>query len=165
MLPEPSDDTKGITATAEPLLRIEEGVAERAFDPATIALQDGTLTSIPAGLAQVVGDLRRAWVAGPALMWGGINSICKDAASEVDQRVVILLREGFFEFSQFLCGLELLALEIEKSAVLSEEGALGAQQRVVELRKLRSRLVEVSDVDSCGKAFADQIDRGEGRAD
>lgn len=120
---------------------------------------------LPTILAEVVLRLRREWNAGPALLWGLIHPIDKHAVTDLEKRVALLLRNGFFEYSQLLCGLEMLALQLQKGGVLREESVLGCEQRLVQLRNLRSSPVEVPHVDGSGQPLPDQIQGSERHVD
>lgn len=102
---------------------------------------------IQARLAQVVRRLRGSWLAGPALLWHDIHPIGEDAATEVDERIARALVDGFFEFSQFLAGFEVLLLELEHFGVVSEECLLGVEQHIVQRSGLLSDRGGVSDAD------------------
>jgi hypothetical protein len=79
-----------------------------------VAHQHGLSAVVKARLAEVVQGLRADWLAGPALRWEQIHPIHEMACTDIDKRVSAALRDAFFGFSQFLCGLEVLLLEIEE---------------------------------------------------
>lgn len=100
---------------------------------------------IEARLADVVHWLRSGWVLHIAPAWGDIHPIHEDARREFEKRVATALREGFFHFSQLLCGFELLLLKSKELGVVPEESVLGLEQLVVQLSDDRRGLVEISD--------------------
>lgn len=102
---------------------------------------------IEARLADVVRRLRATWINHISGFWGDIHPIHKDAVSNIDQRVATALRQGFFQFSQLLCGLELLLLQSKQLGVVTEQSVLSLEQLLVELGNNRCHLVEVSNAD------------------
>lgn len=95
----------------------EECASEHGFDP-----------FVEARLTDVVHRLRRSWLAGPALLWGDVHPIRELARGDLEKRVATALASGFFQFSQFLAGFEVLALELQKSGVVSEKSLLGLEK-------------------------------------
>lgn len=70
-------------------------------------LQNGSNSLfIEAPLANMVKRLRRDWIASIAPYWGDIVAINKLLIPDLDKRVAVLLRQGFAQFSDFLCFFE-----------------------------------------------------------
>lgn len=90
---------------------------------------------VEALLTNVVGRLRASWLAGPALLWADVHPIRQVAASDVDQRVATLLADGFFQFSQFLAGFEMLVLQLQEQGVVREQALLSLEQLLEERRR------------------------------
>lgn len=137
--------------------------AARSTDaPAASESQDGfEPVSVEADLAEVVQNLRSAWVAHMAGYWGDIHPIDKKAGNELEQRVATALCDGFFHFSQLLCGFEVLLLQGKHLSVVSEKSILGLEQLVVELRNDRADLVEISKANGrLGKLLCHADGRG-----
>lgn len=61
---------------------------------------------IEAVLANMVRRIRRDWIASLAPYWGDIVAINELSIPETDKRVAVLLRQGFAQFSDFLCFFE-----------------------------------------------------------
>lgn len=108
-------------------------------------LQNGFDPLVEARLTDVVNRLRGAWLAHIAGIWGDIHTINVSASGDLEKRVATVLRQGFFHFSQLLCGLELLLLDRQKFGVVTEESVLGIEKLIVELGDDRSNLVEIPD--------------------
>lgn len=119
----------------------------------TALLQHRLDPLIEAKLAKVVHGLRTNWIAHIAGFWGDIHPIDKSAISDLDKRVATALREGFFHFSQLLCGFELLLLKSKELGVVPEESVLGLEKLVVELGNNRSNFVKVPDPERCLPEF------------
>lgn len=83
---------------------------------------------VEARLTEVVQRLRASWLAGPALLWGDVHTIRELTVPDIDKRVASTLARGFFQFSQFLAGYEVLTLELKESGVVSEKTLLGLEQ-------------------------------------
>lgn len=105
-----------------------------ADDPAKLSLQNGLDPVVEAALANIVEGLRHDWCARMAFYWGDITRICKVAATRdgLDQRIFFLLRDGFSQFSQFLCFFEYLFLQ-------GKYRDLSVDELVSELEKGRNR--------------------------
>lgn len=82
-------------------------------------------------LTDVVLRLRQSWISGPAKCWGGVYPISELAISEGEKRVSAALCEGFSQFSQFLCGLEVLLLQRANGSAEFEEALLGIEKLFV----------------------------------
>ena len=91
-------------------------------------LEHGLDPLVEARLADVVQRLRACWIAGPARLWTDIHSIREMPAGEFDKRVATTFASGFFQFSQFLAGFEVLVLELQKSGVVSKKTLLSLEQ-------------------------------------
>ena len=61
---------------------------------------------VEALLTNMVRRMRRDWITAIAPYWGDIVAINELSIPEIDKRVTVLLRQGFAEFSQFLCFFE-----------------------------------------------------------
>lgn len=111
------------------------------------ALEDDLRLSwaIKALLTDVVIRLRESWIAGPAKCWGGIYPISELASTELDKRVAAAVCEGFSNFSQFLCGLEVLMLQRVDGSAEFEQTLLGIEQLFVHGPNYFHRLGFVSD--------------------
>ena len=112
--------------------KVESPVLERRLDPL-----------VEARLAEVVQRLRASWLAGPALLWGEIYPIRDVARDEFDKRVATTLVTGFFQFSQFLAGFEVLVLHLEHRGVVSEQSLLGLQKLIVDPSNPLGNQIEV----------------------
>lgn len=101
--------------------------------------------AIEAGLTDVVLGLRSDFVAGPAKNWASICAVDEMARGELEKRVTTALRQGFFQFSQLLCGLEVLLLQSQQFGVVREQTLLGIEQLFVHRDDHLSELVAVAD--------------------
>lgn len=128
------------------------------------ALQDRLSLSWPieALLADVVIRLRSSWVAGPAKCWAGIHPISELASTELDKRVATALCEGFSQFSQFLCGFEVLMLQRVNGSREFEETLLGIEQLFVHGPNYFHRLGLVPDGQSSFAEVNGAVDGGDG---
>lgn len=115
-------------------LEAKEYVELVADDPAKLSLQNGLDPVVEAALANIVEGLRHDWCARMAPCWGDITRICKVAATRdsLDQRIFFLLRDGFAQFSQFLCFFEYLFLQ-------GKYRDLSVDELIAELEKGRNR--------------------------
>jgi hypothetical protein len=120
---------------------------------------------VEARLTDVVQRLRASWLAGPAGLWGDIHPICKLAGSDLDKRVATTLRQGFFQFSQLLCGLEVLLLKSKELGVVSEESLLGLEQLVVKSGDFRGDEIAVADREHRLPDVAGGLERRDSRGD
>lgn len=100
---------------------------------------------VQARLAEVVHRLRRAWIDGPALQWGLIYPIRELARADFDKRIAGALVQGFFQFSQFLAGFEVLVLELEHRGVVREQSVLGLEKLLVDGGYLLGDQIEISN--------------------
>lgn len=116
---------------------------------------------VEARLADVMRRLRSAWLAGPALCWGDVHSVCPLATTDVDKRVSTALRDGFFSFSQFLCGLEQLLLEFKQLGVVREQSILSLEQLIVHPRNLCGDEIPVAHSESTTSNVFGSFDRGD----
>lgn len=107
---------------------------------------------VEARLAEVVLRLRGSWLAGPALLWGEIHPIREISGSDFERRVATTLAGGFLQFSQFLAGFEVLALELQKSGVVSEQALLSLEQL---LHQGGGAFVDEGGVADCAHPFGD----------
>lgn len=119
--------------------------------------------AIPTDLAEMVLMLRDFWIALPASI--GVHHVCESAVSDIDKRIAVLLRDGFFEFSQFLCGLEVVVLELQQHGVVSEQALLSSEKLLVDLRDSHRRLVEVPKTYRSGCELAGACERSDHRVD
>ena len=112
---------------------IEDGEAA-AGNPPELPLQNGLDPLVEAALANIVEGLRHDWRSRMAFYWGDITRICKVAATRdsLDQRIFFLLRDGFAQFSQFLCFFEYFFLQ-------GKYRDLSVDELVAELEKGRNR--------------------------
>ncbi|TNW25543.1 hypothetical protein [Xylella fastidiosa] len=136
--------------------------AEPSAKPVSgLILQNGLPSPVvDAWLANVMHRLRNSWLDGPALLWGDIHPIHKCATTDLQKRIALLLRDGFLEFSQFLCGIELLALELEQGVVLNEQSSLGCDKRLAELRSSRLDLAEIAKTYEGTREFHSDLQGG-----
>ena len=76
-------------------------------------LENGLDPLVEATLANIVEGLRHDWRARMAFYWGDITRICEvlAARNDLSQRVFFLLRNGFCQFSDFLCFFEYFFLQ------------------------------------------------------
>lgn len=98
-------------------------------------MHDGSDPAVEAVLAEVVLRLRASWRGGPALLWDDLHPLRKVAGSKFEKFVTIAIVEGFVEFSQLLCGLEVLLLKRRELGVVSEEAVLSLEDRIVQRRR------------------------------
>lgn len=117
------------------------------------ALQDGLDPAVIARLTDVMLGLRRQWLASCAESWGGICAISESPGADLEERIATTVRFGFSQFSQFLTGIEVLALQLHELAGVREETLLGLEQKVIGLDELRALFRSVPHVDGS----ADQI--------
>lgn len=129
-------------------------LASRAFETGSLepVLEHRLDPFVEARLADVVQRLRAAWLAGPALLWGDIYPIREAAVAKIDKRVATTLARGFFQFSQFLAGFEVLALELKKSGIVREQSLLSLEKL---LHESGCFFVDESLVAGGGEAFGD----------
>jgi hypothetical protein len=99
---------------------------------------------VEARLTEVVHGLRKAWIAHMAGFWSDIHPIDKVARSDFEKRIATTLSDGFFQFSQFLCGFEVLTLQLRELGIVSEQTVLSLEQLLVDLAHRNSDLVEIS---------------------
>lgn len=132
----------------------DEGLTDRTL-PATddvsvmgVESQHGLSAgaSVEARLAEVVHRLCSLWFAGPAAVWSDIHPISEVACIDLEKRIAVALKGGFFHFSQFLCGLEMLLLKSKHGGLELEQSILGIEKLVVDLADCRRELVEISNV-------------------
>jgi hypothetical protein len=95
-------------------------------------------------LTEVVQGLRSAWIAHIAGFWGDIHPIDKVAGTDLEKRIATTLSDGFFQFSQFLCGFEVLTLQLRELRVVREQTVLGLEKLLVDLAHRNGELVEIS---------------------
>jgi len=140
----------------------------RFADAAGPALAVGGAVEVPqrhlspiveARLAEVVHRLRSDWLFGCARKWGDVCAIREVAGSDLDKHVATTLARGFFQFSQFLAGFEVLVLELKHSGVVSEQCLLSLEQLIVESRNPFRDQVEVPDPE---QRLADVLGGAEG---
>ena len=152
-----------LAGAAEWQLRAEQGdgIPTGRANPVSIRsgsgreeLQDNLRLSGPveALLTDVVLRLRQSWINGPAKCWSGVHPISELAISEGEKRVSAALCEGFSQFSQFLCGLEVLLLQRANGSAEFEETLLGVEKLFVHGPNYFRRLGVVPHGDS---SFAD----------
>lgn len=128
-------------------------------------LQDDLCPGVVAGLAKVVVGLRASWTVGPGLLWGQVCAVDDDATTKVEKLIAGLLRESFLEFSQLLCGFEVLVLQLQQHDVVREQTLLGCQQFLVDLSDRNSRLVEVAHSQGGSSEFLRALEGGNRRGD
>lgn len=131
------------------------------------ALQHDLVLSpaIEALLADVVIRLRESWISGPAQCWGAIHPICKLAVGQSEKRVAVALCEGFSQFSQFLCGLEVLLLQREKGSAEFEQTLLSVEKLFVHGPNYFLRLGIVPEGNRAPAERDGGVDRSESSAD
>lgn len=120
-----SVENAGLASNAVP-----EGSLERVCWRETKSYR-ATRSAVEAELTEVALGLRRAWLAGPALTWKNIQPIHERAGNDFEKRVALALREGFFQFSQLLAGLEVLLLQLRDLGVVREETLLDIEELFV----------------------------------
>lgn len=92
---------------SEKKVRLANSAVQEIPDKAASPLEDRLdPLFIEAPLANMVRRMRRDWIASIAPYWGDIVAINKLVIPEIDQRVAVLLRQGFAQFSDFLCFFE-----------------------------------------------------------
>lgn len=120
---------------------------------------------VEADLTKVVLAMRHAWVGGYGGFWRRIYPISDKATTDADKRVISALRDGFFNFSQLLCGLEILLLQSGKLGSVDEETLLGIEQLFVHLRDYRGKPLGIPDADGGASDFEGGRDGAGGRCD
>ena len=124
-----------------PLAQRANVVAQSAqFDQAQHTLDP----LVEARLTKVVQGLRESWIAHMARFWGDIHPIDKVASGQLEKRIATTLSDGFFQFSQFLCGFEVLTLQLRELGVVREQTVLGLEQLLVDLAHRNGDLIEIS---------------------
>lgn len=116
-------------------------------------LQNGLDPAVEAALANIVEGLCHDWRSRMAFYWGDITRICKVAATRdsLDQRIFFLLRDGFAQFSQFLCFFEYFFLQ-------GKYRDLSVDELIAELEKGRNRYLG-----EAGRSY--RFDYSDGAAD
>lgn len=114
--------------------------------------------AVQARLTDVVLRLRGAWKSGPALVWGDIHTVDEDALGDFEKRIALTLREGFFNFSQLLCGLEVLLLELHETGIVNEQTLLGVEKLVVHRNHHIRQLAAISGSQSALPNFNSRTD-------
>ncbi|QMT65803.1 hypothetical protein [Xylella fastidiosa] len=98
-------------------------------------LQNGLAPAlVEALLTNVMHRFRRSWLDGPARLWGDIHPIHELAGSDLHKRIALLLSNAHFDFAQFLCGIEMLALKLEVGDALVAQRLLSCEKHGAELR-------------------------------
>ena len=117
------------------------------------SLQNRLDPAVEAALANIVEGLRHDWCARMAFYWGDITRICKVASTRdsFDQRIFFLLRDGFAQFSQFLCFFEYFFLQ-------GKYRDLSVDELIAELEKGRNRYLG-----EAGRSY--RFDYSDGAAD
>ena len=118
-----------------------------------LPLENGLDPVVEAALANIVEGLRHDWCARMAFYWGDITRICKVASTRdsFDQRIFFLLRDGFAQFSQFLCFFEYFFLQ-------GKYRDLSVDELIAELEKGRNRYLG-----EAGRSY--RFDYSDGAAD
>lgn len=144
---EPGDRSRVLVSGAGVVL----GIAQRAVgidDSVRSELLQHTLEPlVVARLTNVVLGLRSDWVAGCAQRWDDVRLVGEDTRADFDKRVAAALREGFFQFSQFLAGFEVVVLKLQELGVVCEQTLLGLEEKTVQIGDLRRALIEVADLE------------------
>lgn len=124
----PAELNGGAASTAEQNFSMErlgsEDLLERHFSP-----------FVETALTEITRRLRADWLTSCARLWGDLADISKITATKGsgrDKFVVFFLRDGFLQFSQFLCLFEYLFLQ-------GEYRRLSVDELVSELEKGRNR--------------------------
>jgi len=148
--------TAGAPVCSRPMIAVTHdrfaGRAEPTCTPSSClskVLQDNLrLTrAFEARLTHIVLGLRGDWLAGPAARWPSICSQNELAVTDIEKRVATAIRKSFFCFSQFLCGLEVLLLEIQQLGVVCEEALLSIEKLFVHRHHHFGQLVGITDAD------------------
>lgn len=124
-------------------LLFASGAFQRNDSPLILLSEHALCTLVEARLAEVMQRLCTAWRAGPAVLWRAIHSIDKNAVGNLKKRVATTLRQGFLQFSQFLCGFEVLLLKLHELSVVREQSVLGFEQLLVDLSDSTSGFVKI----------------------
>lgn len=112
-------------------------------------LQDDFDPLIEARLTEIVHRLRADWISSMAGHWTDIYTVDESSRGNLEKRISTTLRQGFFQFSQFLAGFEVLILQLQQLGVVREQTLLGLEKFVVDLRNLNGDLVEISQSNHC----------------
>ena len=99
------------------------------YVPTAIHAEHRLDPSVETRLTEVVLRLRDSWLSSCALQWSDVHSVHEVARNDLEKRIAATLSNGFFEFSQLLCGLEVLLLQSQKLSVVREQPLLGLEQR------------------------------------
>lgn len=130
-------------------------------------LQDdfNAVRAIETLLTDVVLRLRRTWCAGPAECWSSVAGIREIAVEDLNKRVAATVYEGFVQFSDFLCGLEILLTQHKQGSADFLE-ALGKLEEFVihsPLYVLRQNLISARQKGF--KKIAQAVRAGDGSTD
>lgn len=129
----PQKSMSGSIDFPEPLavkhLSLAGGADEAVVDTHDgVPLQNDSATFGKTGLANVVGGILDAWIAGPGLVVAGIAAQRKVTTTNLDQRVFAALIKGCLHLQIFFLHLGKLRLELQKSGVVSEQTLLSLEQ-------------------------------------
>ena len=100
---------------------------------------------VETALAQAWNALIGNWRVTFELLGERFADIYKDAARQADKRVMFALMEGLLEFSQFVCGGEMLLLQLRQRGGQTEQALLRIEELAVDLGHRRAELVEITD--------------------
>lgn len=142
-----------------------DGAVDSLDPEAVLLLEDGFDSFVEARLTEIVHRLRGSWIGGPAGLWGDIHAIHNDVRGQLEKRVTATLREGFLQFSQLLCGFEVLLLKLHELRVVREQSVLGLEQLLVDLSDSSGRLIEIAERQSRLTNLLRGLERADGDAD
>ena len=111
--------------------------------------QDGFSPAVIAGLTDIVLRFRSDF--NTSLLRGylpSIREISELSVGDFDKSVSALLLNGFFQFNDLLCGLEVLLLKFKEVGVVDKEGILRLQDLFIKGGLDVGGFVEVSHVDN-----------------
>ncbi len=126
---------------------IEGGATNRAM-PGEIPCAKGqddlsVFWPVETFLTHVVLRLRADWISHMGASWPSVCAVNELAGSEIEKRVARLLRDGFADFGQFLCGLEVFLLQGKQLHVVGKEAVLGLENLGIQITDDRCDLIEL----------------------
>lgn len=121
---------------------------EKIFEKVAF-LKDNFDPLTEARLAEIVHRLRADWIASMAGHWTDVYTVHKISRGDLEKRISTTLRQGFFQFSQFLAGFEMIVLQLKQLGIVREQTLLGLEKHAVDLGDLASNLVEISQSNHC----------------
>lgn len=120
---------------------------------------------VEALLTDVVIWMCESRLAVPAEWGGGIHSVSKLSRTDLDKRISTTLCEVFFQFSQFLCGFEILMLQRVNGSPEFEKPLLSIKQLFIHGANYFHRLGLVPNRQGSFAEIDGTVDGGDGAGD